>query len=113
MRWWRREGEPDLLQLSGGEPTIHPQILEIIAAAKRRPIRHIMLNTNGIRIAQEPEFVKQLAAFKPGFEVYLQFEFAEALRFTRPCAAPTSRGFAGKRWKPLNGNRFRRLWWWW
>src|SRR6478609_3326894 len=46
------EGEPDLLQLSGGEPTIHPQILEIIAAAKRRPIRHVMLNTNGIRIAQ-------------------------------------------------------------
>src|SRR5688572_5822969 len=24
------EGEPDLLQISGGEPTIHPQILEII-----------------------------------------------------------------------------------
>ena len=72
------EGEPDLLQLSGGEPTIHPQILEIIAAAKRRPIRHIMLNTNGIRIAQEPEFVKQLAAFKPGFEVYLQFDSLRA-----------------------------------
>ena len=68
------EGEPDLLQLSGGEPTIHPQILEIIAAAKCRPIRHIMLNTNGIRIAQEPEFVEALASFKPGFEVYLQFD---------------------------------------
>lgn len=68
------EGEPDLLQLSGGEPTIHPQIFDIIKAAKRRPIRHIMLNTNGIRIAQEPEFVKALAKFKPGFEVYLQFD---------------------------------------
>ncbi|NJM29661.1 MAG: radical SAM protein [Rhizobiales bacterium] len=68
------EGEPDLLQLSGGEPTIHPRIIEIIAAAKRRPIRHVMLNTNGIRIAQEPDFVKQLASFKPGFEVYLQFD---------------------------------------
>jgi uncharacterized radical SAM superfamily Fe-S cluster-containing enzyme len=72
------EGEPDLLQLSGGEPTIHPQILEIIAAAKRRPIRHIMLNTNGIRIAEEPDFVKQLAGFKPGFEVYLQFDSLRA-----------------------------------
>jgi 7,8-dihydro-6-hydroxymethylpterin dimethyltransferase len=79
------EGEPDLLQLSGGEPTIHPEILEIITAAKRRPIRHVMLNTNGIRIAQEPEFVKQLAAFKPGFEVYLQFDSlrAEAHRTLR------------------------------
>jgi 7,8-dihydro-6-hydroxymethylpterin dimethyltransferase len=72
------EGEPDLLQISGGEPTIHPRIIEIIQAAKRRPIRHIMLNTNGIRIAQEPDFVKQLAAFKPGFEVYLQFDSLRA-----------------------------------
>ncbi len=68
------EGEAYLLQLSGGEPTIHPQIIEIIKAAKQRPIRHIMLNTNGIRIAQDEEFVKQLAAFKPGIEVYLQFD---------------------------------------
>ena len=68
------EGEADLLQLSGGEPTIHPQIIEILEAAKRRPIRHVMLNTNGIRIAQDEDFVRQLAAFKPGFEVYLQFD---------------------------------------
>jgi uncharacterized radical SAM superfamily Fe-S cluster-containing enzyme len=68
------EGEPDLLQISGGEPNIHPQILDIIRAAKRRPIRHVMLNTNGIRIAQEPDFADALADFKPGFEVYLQFD---------------------------------------
>ncbi len=68
------EGEPDLLQISGGEPTLHPDILEILAAAKRRPIRHVMLNTNGIRIAQEPEFVRDLVGLKPGFEVYLQFD---------------------------------------
>jgi uncharacterized radical SAM superfamily Fe-S cluster-containing enzyme len=68
------EGEADLLQISGGEPTIHPQIIEILEAAKRRPIRHVMLNTNGIRIAQDEAFVQRLAAFKPGFEVYLQFD---------------------------------------
>ena len=68
------EGEPDLLQISGGEPTIHPQILEIIAAAKARPIRHVMINTNGLRIAQDEAFVAALAAFKPGIEVYLQFD---------------------------------------
>jgi uncharacterized radical SAM superfamily Fe-S cluster-containing enzyme len=68
------EGEPDLLQISGGEPTIHPEILEILAAAKRRPIRHVMLNTNGIRIAEDPEFVARLAELRPGFEVYLQFD---------------------------------------
>ena len=68
------EGQPDLLQISGGEPSIHPEILEIIRAAKRRPIRHVMLNTNGIRIAQDEAFVAALAEMKRGFEVYLQFD---------------------------------------
>jgi uncharacterized radical SAM superfamily Fe-S cluster-containing enzyme len=68
------EGFPDLVQISGGEPTIHPQILEILKLAKSKPIRHIMLNTNGIRIATDRAFVAELAKLKPGFEVYLQFD---------------------------------------
>jgi len=68
------EGYADVVQISGGEPTIHPQIFEIIALAKTKQIRHIMLNTNGIRIAKDKEFVKKLAEFKTGFEVYLQFD---------------------------------------
>lgn len=68
------EGEPDLVQLSGGEPTIHPQFWEILDAAKARPIRHLMINTNGLRIAREPGFAERLAAYMPGFEVYLQFD---------------------------------------
>ena len=68
------EGEPDLLQISGGEPTIHPRFFEILAAARARPIRHLMVNTNGLRIAQDPDFVARLAAFKPRFEIYLQFD---------------------------------------
>lgn len=68
------EGEPDLVQISGGEPTIHPQFFEILDAAKRRPIRHLMINTNGIRIAREPDFAARLATYMPRFEVYLQFD---------------------------------------
>ena len=68
------EGEPDLLQISGGEPTLHPEFFDILAAAKRRPIRHLMINTNGLRIAREPGFAERLAGFVPGFEVYLQFD---------------------------------------
>ena len=68
------EGEPDLVQFSGGEPTLHPRFFEILAAAKRRPIRHLMINTNGLRIAREPGFAERLAEFMPGFEVYLQFD---------------------------------------
>jgi 7,8-dihydro-6-hydroxymethylpterin dimethyltransferase len=68
------EGEPDLVQLSGGEPTLHPQFFDILDAAKRRPIRHLMINTNGLRIAREPGFAERLAAYMPRFEVYLQFD---------------------------------------
>lgn len=68
------EGKPDLVQISGGEPTLHPDFFAILQAAKRRPIRHLMLNTNGLRIAREPDFAARLADFMPGFEVYLQFD---------------------------------------
>ena len=68
------EGEPDLVQISGGEPTIHPRFFEVLDAAKRRPIRHLMINTNGLRIAREPDFAERLADYMPGFEVYLQFD---------------------------------------
>lgn len=68
------EGKADVVQISGGEPTLHPQLFEILDAARARPIRHLMLNTNGLRIAQEPGFAERLAAYAPGFEVYLQFD---------------------------------------
>ena len=68
------EGEPDVVQISGGEPTVHPQFFEILAIAKRKPIKHLMLNTNGIRIAKDENFVKRLATFMPDFEIYLQFD---------------------------------------
>lgn len=68
------EGEPDLVQLSGGEPTLHPQFWAILDAAKARPIRHLMINTNGVRIAQDPAFVARLATYKPALEIYLQFD---------------------------------------
>lgn len=70
----KNEGEPDVIQLSGGEPTVHPQFFEILDAAKKRPFRHLMVNTNGIRIAKDPEFAAQLATYMPDFEVYLQFD---------------------------------------
>ena len=34
------EGEPDVVQLSGGEPTLHPDFFAVLEAAKRRPIKH-------------------------------------------------------------------------
>src|SRR3954454_457422 len=68
------EGEPDLVQISGGEPTIHPDFFAILDAVKRRSIRHVMLNTNGVRIAHDAEIVTRLPSYAPRLEVYLQFD---------------------------------------
>jgi tetraether lipid synthase len=73
----RAEGEPESVQFSGGEPSIHPEILEMLAAAKSRGIKLVMLNTNGIRLARDPRFAPALAEL--GVHVYLQFDgFDEA-----------------------------------
>jgi 7,8-dihydro-6-hydroxymethylpterin dimethyltransferase len=68
----RAEGEPESIQFSGGEPSIHPRILEMLAAAKARGIPLVMLNTNGIRLARDPRFAPALAEL--GVHVYLQFD---------------------------------------
>ncbi len=73
----RNEGQPDVVQISGGEPTLHPEFFSVLDLAKARPIRHLMVNTNGIRIAQDEDFVERLAGYMPGFEVYLQFDSFE------------------------------------
>jgi uncharacterized radical SAM superfamily Fe-S cluster-containing enzyme len=70
----RNEAEPDVVQISGGEPTIHPQFFQVLDLAKARPIKHLMVNTNGIRIANDADFARRLKDYMPGFEVYLQFD---------------------------------------
>jgi uncharacterized radical SAM superfamily Fe-S cluster-containing enzyme len=74
----RNEREPDVVQISGGEPTLHPGFFRILDMAKSRPIQHLMVNTNGIRIARDAEFAERLASYMPGFEIYLQFDSLEA-----------------------------------
>lgn len=77
----QNEVEPDIVQISGGEPTLHPQFFEIMQMVKNSPVRHVMLNTNGIKIANDEKFVEKLASFSPGFEVYLQFDGFEEETF--------------------------------
>jgi uncharacterized radical SAM superfamily Fe-S cluster-containing enzyme len=92
----RNEGRPDVVQISGGEPTLHPDFFRILDLAKQRPIQHLMVNTNGIRLAREDGFAERLAAYMPGFEVYLQFDSFEsaALRDLRGADLTTVRAQA-------------------
>ena len=71
-RFVAAEGEPEVVQFSGGEPTIHPEILDFIALAQAKGIRHVMLNTNGIRLARDRLFGDELAKLKP--HLYLQLD---------------------------------------
>lgn len=67
----RTEGSPEVVQFSGGEPTIHPQIVDFIKAAKAR-IPFTMVNTNGKRIANDDAFLAEMAEVRPSF--YFQFD---------------------------------------
>ncbi len=74
----REDGSLDVLMLSGGEPTIHPQLQQILDGALARPVHRILINTNGLRIAREPRFVEYLHRHRDRVEVYLQFDGFEA-----------------------------------
>ncbi len=67
----RTEGNPEVVQFSGGEPTIHPQIVDFLRAAKAR-IPFTMVNTNGKRIANDDAFLAEMAEVRPSF--YFQFD---------------------------------------
>jgi uncharacterized radical SAM superfamily Fe-S cluster-containing enzyme len=72
-----RKGRIEILQLSGGEPTLHPQFFELLAWCHDNPgIDYVLLNTNGVRIATDDAFADQLGkAFRYGqFQLYLQFD---------------------------------------
>ncbi|NLF58531.1 MAG: radical SAM protein [Candidatus Hydrogenedens sp.] len=67
-------GKPDILQISGGEPACHPDLIPILRAAKARPFKYVMLNTNGLAIAEGRISCEDLKSLGHGFEVHLQFD---------------------------------------
>jgi hypothetical protein len=68
------EGRAEVLQLSGGEPTIHPEFLHILEYACEQAIDVVMINTNGLRFAHDPPFVEAVARWRKRLEIYLQFD---------------------------------------
>ena len=65
-------GQP-LLQFSGGEPTLRDDLPELIRFAKEAGCSYTQVNTNGIRLAREPDYAARLA--EAGLDiVFLQFD---------------------------------------
>lgn len=64
---------PFNIHISGGEPTVRDDLPEIVRAGKERGFEYIQINTNGRRLAQEPDYAKTLK--DAGASVaYLQFD---------------------------------------
>jgi uncharacterized radical SAM superfamily Fe-S cluster-containing enzyme len=62
-----------IILLSGGEPTLSPYFLDAIRYAKKVGFYRVLAATNGIRFAQNPEYVQE--AKDAGLHgVYLQFD---------------------------------------
>ena len=68
----------DMIQLSGGEPTLHPDFLDMVDLLFDRGFHNVCINSNGIKLAR-PAFVRQLAERARrhphgSLYVYLQFD---------------------------------------
>src|SRR6266568_4938032 len=48
------------LQITGGEPTLRPELPEIVKIIKEEGVDHIQLNTNGINLALNPNLAMEL-----------------------------------------------------
>ncbi len=68
------EGRAEICQLSGGEPTVHPQFADVLAYALSKEIDYVMINTNGIRLARDAELVELIARHKQRVEIYFQMD---------------------------------------
>lgn len=55
-----QSGGVQLINLTGGEPTLHPHLFDILAVCKHEKIERITMNTNGLRLAKDDEFAGKL-----------------------------------------------------
>jgi uncharacterized radical SAM superfamily Fe-S cluster-containing enzyme len=66
----------DLINLTGGEPTQHPDFLWFLERARAAGIRRVSFCTNGLRLARDEAFVERIAAL--GGRVALSFDSFES-----------------------------------
>lgn len=54
-------GRVDLINITGGEPTLHPDLDAILRTCHRPEIGRITMNSNGIRLAEDIDLCRRLA----------------------------------------------------
>ncbi len=78
QRLARENGRLDVLMLSGGEPTLHPELKTLLAELAQRPVTRILINTNGVLIARDDSLLDLLTEHRERVEVYLQYDGSSA-----------------------------------
>jgi 7,8-dihydro-6-hydroxymethylpterin dimethyltransferase len=68
------EGGAEVLQLSGGEPTIHPEIDRVLEYAASQRIDLLMINSNGLRFATDDRLLDLVTRHKQRLEIYFQLD---------------------------------------
>ncbi len=70
-----KRGYIEILQLSGGEPTLHPQFFDILTWCQENPDIHVvMVNTNGTKLL-DANFAEQLKAIANLRKVHIYLKF--------------------------------------
>lgn len=74
------EHQIDVLNLSGGEPLLHPNLFEIIdEAVSRKEIVRVSISTNGLMLLQKPRLVDEL--LRRNVVISLQFDGFDDLAY--------------------------------
>jgi uncharacterized radical SAM superfamily Fe-S cluster-containing enzyme len=61
------------IQITGGEPTIRDDLIDIVNMAKEVGFAHVQVNTNGMKLAESVEYCQQLKDAKVN-TVYMSFD---------------------------------------
>jgi 7,8-dihydro-6-hydroxymethylpterin dimethyltransferase len=80
----QKEGTLETINLSGGEPTLHPEFMEFLDMARAKTeISRVSISTNGLRCATDYAFCEELARRKVYVSLQLDALSNPALRVLR------------------------------
>lgn len=76
----------NVVQFTGGEPTLREDLISLIRVAREEGYQHIMVNTNGVRISQDAELAAKIAEAgrAGGGNIILYMSFDGVTQSTNP-----------------------------